>query len=450
MPIENIPLPNEGGPPLTPAEGAFSIIVPLPEDPIFNITKCIGGGLDAILFPNAQFSSGAIELPANYFNPVSGFLPLLYNYEDIPGRNFNDINNIINLSPIPFNEKVNVNGTDQSNCSLFNRFYQAKILIVSESTFTYPPSSDGSGDLKPYMFYGDSEHISISDINDPSYQLSVLDLSINEIPPNSGSVYESAYFYQDNHLYKGVNAVDTQNLTLDPSLVDLLDSFIDEAAPISGYNDEVGSRWVLKNNNSNHEDWTFTHSDTPNVDSYVSFNNDHWWIYDFGENNPKTIGRVEIYFSVETQFRHYLVEISGSNNSDIFSTDPYNIANVTGDHWDGLGVLIENESDINSFGISQTTIPNLTPYRYYKLTFKGGHFQEDLLSIAEFKFRENNLIQPEIRMSNFYGLHLIDTILKDVNFFGNTLHDFSSYNSGYRIGTSSFENIPPINLGGGP
>ena len=71
---------------------------------------------------------------------------------------------------------------------------------ILESTFTYPLGS--GGDLKPYMFYGDSEHISISDINDPSYQLSALDLSINEIPPNSGSVYESAYFYQDNHLYK--------------------------------------------------------------------------------------------------------------------------------------------------------------------------------------------------------------------------------------------------------
>ena len=58
-------------------------------------------------------------------------------------------------------------------------------------------------------------------------------------------------------------------------------------------------------------------------------------------------------------------------------------------------------------------------------------------------------------MSDFYGLHLIDTIPKNNHPFTAQFNEISSYNSGHRIGEpyeDESENIinPQIRLGGGP
>tara|TARA_R110000764_G_scaffold16230_1_gene45481 strand:- start:114 stop:1469 length:1356 start_codon:yes stop_codon:yes gene_type:complete len=446
MALETIPDFPEG--PFTTSSELFGQVLstlfpnnPLPDNGIYNITQCIGGGIDLNQSPDPN-GFGGVLIDFDGANYLNNFQPLLIDFSI--GRDFTS-QNLSQISPIPIQETVTFNGVDQYNCSLFNRAFQAKTLIISEST---------SG--LDYIFYGDSLNPILTDKPDPVYVQDLISIPIEEIPPNSGSVYESAYFYNNDHYYKGVNILDNEQLTYTPNAEGILDiNNNDETSPVSPYNDESGFRWVIQNQNGNHEDWSYTHSSTPNGNSFISFNEDHWWVYDFGENNSKIINKVKMFFTLRTQNRHNLVEISGSNNPNIFSTNP-NTANITGDQWDGLGVIVGDSSDINGFGGVNTTFNNITPYRWYKINFKGGFFQDDVLSLSEIEFYENNLNIPQIKMSDFYGLHLIDTIPDTTpNGFNEIFKNTPSYNSGHRIGVlRTDENgdtlIPQIKLGGGP
>jgi len=399
--------------------GYFPDINPLPDNGIYNITQCIGGGIDLNQSPDPN-GFGGILIDFDGANYINNFQPLLIDF-NAGGRNFSHQHiDIISASSIPAKEVISYNGIGQSNCSLSNRAYQAKKLITMENN-----TNDN------YMYYGDSLNPTLTDKSDPAYYDIIL--SIEDIPPHNGSVFESAYFYQENiddnsiidHYYRGVNVLD----------------------------DEQENGWVIKNGSSDHEDWSYTHSSSPNLNPYISFNDDHWWIYDFGENNSKPISRVDIVFSDNNTHRHFLVEISGSNDPNIFTTNP-NISNVEGDHWDNLGELINNEADIND-GKAYGLIDNTTPYRWYKITFKGGYFEDDELSITEFDFLEHKLVVPQINMSDFYGLHFIDTIPNSNHNFVGQFGSIPSYNSGHRIGVLSTDIegnqiIPQIRLGGGP
>lgn len=375
-----------------------------------NITQCIGGG-------NLILNFGQSYLPT-------------------ASRDFTN-SPIYSPSPIPVQEIINIDGDNQYNCSLINRVLQAKGVISQESflngTHPFVPT--------PHIYYGDGQTPIITDYVPPTIgSINAQSLNVTlSIPATNqlANVYESAYFAEDDIVNHGANLLNSIQVT--PTTFDDTESFL---FGFDTYPPGTGIRWVIKNQNSNHQDWTYYHSATPNPLEYTVFTEDHWWIYDFGEDNKQIVGKIDIMFLFTDVHRHSHIEVSGSNVSDIFSTNP-NVENIVGEQWKGLGTL--NNGSFPSNGILSAEIPNQTAYRWYKLTFKSDGFEDDELHLQNIEFYPVNLPSVnEVKMSDFYGLFLIETLLDP----GPPLNVV--YNSGYRMIVTSSENNPQLNLGGGP
>ena len=381
-----------------------------PPAHISKITQCVGGSevIDQTI-PNITIN--AINSPT-------------------ASRNFINAN-ILSPSPITINEAINVNGVDQFNCSLANRAFQAKTLIDLEFT-------QSIFDFNHHKFYGDSQEVILQDYSTPTINEYPLNLQLDELIPNTASVYESAFHYNGSVMYPGVNAIDffTGDLT---GINDNLPPLFPEDLP--------GYRWILKNEDSNHKDWSLNHSSTPNNDEYLVFSEDHWWIYDFGVNK-KIINQVEIQFSQANENRHSHIEISGSNDPNIFNVDP-NIENITGDQWVGIDTVWDSLEGENTFKVTRT-IENNSLFRWYKLTFKSDGFDNahGFLMIDEIRLWKKEITyNTPIKMSDFKGLHLLETIHSlGITSVGTQLQlvNTFTYNSGHRMVTGSQQ----IHLGG--
>lgn len=375
---------------------------------IGNITQCIGGGNTVI--PEAQ------------------------SIYPIGSRDFRGID-IYTPSPVSLQEIINPEGVNQYNCSLINRVLQAK-GIISQEPFLNQPFTP-----LPHIYYGDGQHSIITDyVNPTAESINSQPLSnILQIPTTNqlANVYESAYFVEGNITNHGANILNSIKTT--PTTFDNTQTFISD---FDTFPPGTGIKWVIKKQNPNHQDWTYYHSNTPNTLEYVVFTEDHWWVYDFGENNKQIIGGFDILFMYTDIHRHSHIEVSGSNDPNIFSTNP-NIENIVGEQWKGIGTL--NNGFFPEDGILSVEISNQTAYRWYKLTFKSDGFEDDELHIQNIEFYPVNLpLVNEIKMSDFYGLFLLEAILDP------TSPSVPTYNSGYRMIVTSSENNPQLNLGGGP
>lgn len=366
---------------------------------INKITQCVGNS-EVVDQSNPAIVINAINFPTQ-------------------SRDFTNAN-IPSPSPIPINEPISINGFNQFNCSLYNRYAQSKTLIDREAFLN-------QFNFNPHLHYGDSEPDIISD-----YTLPTFTTETSTIPQvsltDSASVYESAFYFDEDKFFYGVNVLDGFSQLIDLGIINP-----DTLSPVSP-GDLPGYRWVIKNQSSNHYDWTFNHTSTPNNFEYLVFSEDHWWIYDFGVNK-KVIGKVKISFSLPQENRHSHIEISGSNDPNIFNEDD-NTENVIGDQWVGLGTLWDS---LNEPGRTfEADIDNNGLYRWYKLTFKSDGFdnQHDFLMIDEIQFSERTIstVNP-VKMSDFYGLHLLETVnttefvLTPTPGFVNVL----TYNSGHRM-----------------
>lgn len=380
-----------------------------------NITQCLGGGNEQI--------------------PGAG--PIVQQYYPTGSRDFSSITQF-SPSPVPIQESINVDGVNPSNCSLINRCLQFKVIqfqtLFLNSQAPYSP---------PHAYVGDTQSPSVLDYIPPTItpiSTSTLNNSLQlEITDQSNNVYESAYFYNGIISFLGNDTLN--NFSLNPSSIE--DSnYLSQLAFYESYGPDFNPRWVLKNNNSNHRDWTYIHSSIPNELNFTTFNEDQWWIYDFNESTPQIISKIDIGFVFTDAHRHSHIEISGSNDPNIFSTNP-NIENIVGEQWKGIGTL--NNGSFPSNGILSTEISNQTSYRWYKLTFKNDGFEDNELHIQNIKFYGSNISTiNEVKMSDFYGLFAVQGVASPFQ-----VSSFSPlYNTGYSMVSSSEDNFPQINLGG--
>ena len=411
MPIETLPDLNQ--PPFIPTTN--------------NITQCIKGG------------------------NVQNFGEFVTNGSII--RNFKSLSNTSilgntypSISPISFEEELPLFNTSLNNCSLYNRNIQSKILIDSQSLSSIQLGFSS----EIHLFYGDTESPAVGDYTPPTLTLNntntlnqTLLFNNNDQSPN---VYESAYFIEGDIKTNGANILTA--LAISPIPV----SSDNGSYSILFDTEDLGLRWIIKNNNSNHQNWSHYHSNTPLNNPYVTFDEDQWWIYDFGVNNQQILEKIDIFFTFSDAFRHSHIEISGSNSPDIFSTNPSNQDNVTGDHWTGISTL-NNTVEEETFPINGTIsaeINNNVLYRWYKLTFKSDGFEGNELHINNLNFFKKEISNVnEVKMSDFYGLFLIESSPQEP-FLPWLPPPEPLYNAGYKIINNLDESFPEIKLGGNP
>lgn len=446
-----------------------------------NITKIIGGGNE---------TQGSLHTNYPHMNTNFQKIP---NPLTLAGVTPHAETSLISISPVSVREKVNKEGANPQNCSLYNRAIQAKLMIGIENTETaqllwYQYPRRFYGDMAPQIdfdAYAGDTAIAISDYNSPTLTLNETALVTYTGTTVIGKVYESAYYYFSwggSRLNSGSNAFNNDILDSPPP------SITDSAASYGVYHPgmQASKEWVIKNGEGDHRDWSYTYSDTPNGDEFVTFNEDHWLIYDFGVNDQQIIGKIKLEFSYSDAHRHNHIEIYGSNYPTWSTMDEYmsdgtplsytfinNPPTENVHHFRGPGQSIEpstenqtwtyicdltntvSEGTFTSDGIIDQELTNTTIegtqyggtnnvlYRWYMLRFKSDGFEDDELRVQRIKFYKKDISNvSEVKMSDFYGLYIINCLPATPHIPG---YENPRYLSGYRIDVAT---SGEIRLGG--
>lgn len=444
-----------------------------------NITKVIGGGNE---------TNGSVDLVYPHMNTNFQKIP---NPLTLAGSTPHAETSLISISPVSVREKVNKDGEDTQNCSLYNRAIQAQLMIQVENLQTaFLPSY-----LNPVNFYGDlAPQIDLEEGDTPlsidDYTLPTLTLNGTALVTYTdsttviGKVYESAFHFDLRYaagdvqvidaFFRGKNAFNNiiqSHNTAQGAEYDVYPPSISvDSVFYSTTTIYENARWIIKNGNGNHKDWTYYHSDTPNGDEFVTFEEDHWLIYDFGVNDQQIIGKIILDFGFRDAHRHNHIEIYGSNDPNIFVNNPPT-ENVHPEF--GLGTPIDSstptqtwtyicdltntvsEGTFTNDGIITQELTNTTTtgiqyggtnnvlYRWYMLRFKSDGFEDDELHVQRIRFFKKDISNvSEVKMSDFYGLYMINC-LPATNIPGFTT---PRYLSGYRIDVAT---SGEIRLGGG-
>lgn len=447
---------------------------PFHENVIINsITRVIGGG-------NITAAALAVQLPhmtTNFQKPFA------------PDPTLHSETSLISISPVSVREKVNTDGAGTQNCSLYNRAIQAKLMIETERLAT---SQLIPNVFFPHQYYGDlapqidfetgDTPITIDDYTPPTLTLNETALltynpddiiSLGSVATVIGKVYESAFHFDLRYATANTQVIDAffrgKNVfnnviqfhsTAQGAEYDVYPPSINvDSAFYSNTTIYQNARWIIKNGDGDHKDWTYYHSDTPNADEYVTFDEDHWLIYDFGVDDQQIIGRIKLDFGFRDAHRHNHIEVYGSNDPNIFANNPPDVHPEF-----GPGTTIDSETPNQTWtyicdltntvsegtfiydGIIDQELTNTTTngaqfggtnnvlYRWYMLRFKSDGFEDNQLHVQRVRFFKKDISNvSEVKMSDFYGLFLLN-VVKQAPQFGVNL---PTYLSGYRIDTST-------------